>query len=160
MPPTARRCVCARCRRCLPEQASFDLGICLLRFTPATDGQAAPKAVCARIMLFSVSPTKIRLCASPSSSVSPGLGCECVHERSCAGGCSLKKHSLVSPGSGRLVTGRRGYVQEAGELLCLVKRDLPGTTSLEEEEQRSSEKLPSRPEGCVQVSSYHHASGT
>ena len=56
--------------------------------------------------------------------------------------------------------GALGYVQEAGELLCLVKRDLPGTTSLEEEEQRSSEKLPSRPEGCVQVSSYLHLSGT
>lgn len=33
----------------------------------------------------------------------------------------------------------------------MMKRDLPGTTSLEEEEQRRSEKLPSRPEGCVQV---------
>ena len=35
----------------------------------------------------------------------------------------------------------------------MLKRDLPGTTSLEEEEQRRAEKLPSRPEGCVQVPS-------
>ena len=33
----------------------------------------------------------------------------------------------------------------------MMKRDLPGTTSLEEEEQRRNEKLPTRPEGCVQV---------
>lgn len=48
-------------------------------------------------------------------------------------------------------TAADACLQEAGELLCMMKRDLPGTTSLEEEEQRRSEKLPSRPEGCVQV---------